>query len=301
MVIMHAEMERINALSSFEVIEEFMLLEYIKGSMICLVCKQEMHLKITKDGVDGYNWRCMNYVCLKYQSTKSLRSGSWLANYKMSGKDILKFLLLWSFKFDINSICNLTGLSQSTVKRLRTFILEKIKNFYDTNPVKLGGPGINVQIDETMVNYKAKSHRGRSPREQIWALVIVDVSRTPSKCFVKIVENRTASTLLPIISSVVRSGSIISTDEFLAYSRLAQMNDYEHKTVCHKYHFIDPQTNTHTQHVESCNNSLKYAIKKAKGVKKVFFDLFIAEFMFFNHFSFQTNEKIQSILRIKFD
>ena len=27
----------------------------------------------------------------------------------------------------------------------------------------MGGPGKIVQIDETMLNYKAKSHRGRSP------------------------------------------------------------------------------------------------------------------------------------------
>ncbi|KCZ79051.1 hypothetical protein H312_03560 [Anncaliia algerae PRA339] len=35
---------------------------------------------------------------------------------------------------------------------------------------KLGGPGFVVQIDETMLNFKCKSHRGRTANNKTDAL-----------------------------------------------------------------------------------------------------------------------------------
>ncbi|MGL6009029.1 MAG: hypothetical protein ACRC1D_06200, partial [Culicoidibacterales bacterium] len=43
---------------------------------------------------------------------------------------------------------------------------------FSTN--KLSGPGKVVQIDDTMLNYKCKSHRGHSPSNKTDALVIVE-------------------------------------------------------------------------------------------------------------------------------
>lgn len=37
---------------------------------------------------------------------------------------------------------------------------------------KLGGPGRIIQIDETMMNYKCKSHRGRSNDNKTDAIVL---------------------------------------------------------------------------------------------------------------------------------
>ncbi|KCZ79047.1 hypothetical protein H312_03566 [Anncaliia algerae PRA339] len=53
-------------------------------------------------------------------------------------------------------------------KRNKSLILKIIKMFKERIPEtdfssnKLGGPGSIVQIDETMLNYKCKNHRGRS-------------------------------------------------------------------------------------------------------------------------------------------
>ena len=98
------------------------------------------------------------------------------------------------------------------------------------------------QIDETMINHKIKAHTGRVPRQQVWLLCIVDTSFTPSRGFCKIVENRTAAHMLPLISDVVRPGSIIYTDEFASYNQLGSLNEYEHRSVCHKYCFVDPNS-----------------------------------------------------------
>ncbi|MGL6009322.1 MAG: transposase [Culicoidibacterales bacterium] len=118
-----------------------------------------------------------------------------------------------------------------------------------------------------MVNYKAKSHRGRAPRRQIWCLTMVDTSTSPALGYVACVANRKAETLLPIITSVVRPGSKILTDEFKAYDSLIHDPRYFLRRVCHKYNFVCPISGNHTQHVESFNNKLKLAIKKCKGIR----------------------------------
>jgi hypothetical protein len=64
---------------------------------------------------------------------------------------------------------------------------------------KLGGPGCIVQIDETMLNYKCKSHRGRSPLNKTDSLEIVEVRNHITRVFACIIPNKISSTLIPII------------------------------------------------------------------------------------------------------
>ena len=64
-------------------------------------------------------------------------------------------------------------LSARTIDSIIAKLLELIPK-PDFSERKLGGPGKNVQIDETMLNYKCKSHRGRSPTNKTDALCIIE-------------------------------------------------------------------------------------------------------------------------------
>lgn len=55
------------------------------------------------------------------------------------------------------------------------------------------GPGIIVQVDETMLNHKVKAHRGRGPINQTWLMTIVNTSTLPSSEFVSLIQNKSAS------------------------------------------------------------------------------------------------------------
>ena len=61
---------------------------------------------------------------------------------------------------------------------------------------------------------------------------------------------RDAATLLPIIVTNVRPGTIVYSDEWAAYSQLSATAGAVHRTVNHSLHFVDPDTGTHTQGVE---------------------------------------------------
>lgn len=64
---------------------------------------------------------------------------------------------------------------------------------------KLGGLGSIVKIDETMLNYKCKSHRGRSSLNRTGALITVKIYHKTTKIYVQTIENKIEETKIPII------------------------------------------------------------------------------------------------------
>jgi hypothetical protein len=175
---------------------------------------------------------------MTYQTSISLRRNSCVDSIAINARSFLKILLYWSQGLNQSEICKVVQISRPTLTKIRNIFTSKIVDFFIRFPIRLGGPGITVQCDEVMLNHKVKSHRGRGPREKVWALVIVDTSTSPSIGFVKIVENRSKEVLLPIIKNVVREGSVIHTDEWASYRELAEHNSYAHASVVHKYNFV---------------------------------------------------------------
>ncbi|KCZ79507.1 hypothetical protein H312_03107 [Anncaliia algerae PRA339] len=179
---------------------------------------------------------------------------------------------VYSIKAALNS-------SPRTIERIMKKLIQKIPetNFESS---KLGGPKFVVEIDETMLNFKCKSHRGRSPSNKTDALCIVEVGQKITRAFAKIIPNKKIETILPIIISQVMPGSLIWTDEHKNYHRLNK-NGFLHQSVCHKYEFINKTNGVNTQAVESFHNELKSAIKKRKSVKTELRSDFLKEFCFY--------------------
>ncbi|KCZ78374.1 hypothetical protein H311_00594 [Anncaliia algerae PRA109] len=138
-----------------------------------------------------------------------------------------------------------------------------VTDFHDN---KQAGPHSIVQIDETMLNYKCKSHRGRSPSNKSDSLCIVEVSNKIIRAFATLISDKKESTIVPIICNQVASNSIIWTDEHMAYYNLRSYN-FIHQTICHKYEFVNSSNGVNTQAVESFNNCLKLEVKRRKGIK----------------------------------
>ena len=135
-------------------------------------------------------------------------------------------------------------------------------------PPQLGGPGVVVQIDESLFNHKAKHNRGRRAdnEDERWVFGLADTSFKPAITYMELVSKRDAATLLPIIRRIVRPGSIIYSDQWKAYHRIQDELNLEHATVNHSVNFVDPETGVHTQTIESYWAKAKYKLKEMKGV-----------------------------------
>lgn len=118
-------------------------------------------------------------------------------------------------------------------------------------PIQLGGPGIVVQIDESLFNHKAKYNRGRSASKEQWVFGLADTSTKPAITYLEVVDKRNAETLLPIISKAVKAGTIIHSDQWKAYQNINTQLQLTHETVNHSLNFVDPTTGVHTQAIES--------------------------------------------------
>ncbi|KAG0438672.1 hypothetical protein DMUE_2942 [Dictyocoela muelleri] len=99
------------------------------------------------------------------------------------------------------------------------------------------------------------------------------------RAYACIKSDKKMETIVPIINNVVTPGSIIWTDEHRSYSRLS--DNFEHSTVCHNYEFVNYNTGTNTQAIESFNNCLKYEIKNQKSVLTVKRASFLKIYLFF--------------------
>ena len=95
---------------------------------------------------------------------------------------------------------------------------------------------------------------------------LVDTSHTPALGYMEVVDRRDAATLLPIIQAHTALGTIIHSEEWSSYRRVASLpNVAAHGAVNHSLHFVDPTTGVHTQNVESYWGRVKRKIKHMKG------------------------------------
>lgn len=212
--------------------------------------------KRNKDGNELISWRCIK--CQKY---KSVLTNSFFSLYKKSFLLIVEIIKLWCIQISISKSIDLLKLQnydccnkviQSVYSRIRHLCSYSNKH----NPIILGGLQKVVEIDETLLS-KVKYNRGSAlKRKQVWLFGIVERG-VNGRCYLEIVPNRKAETLLQIIYDHVAEGSIIISDSWSSYKKIKELKNFTHLTVNHKYNFIDPESGAHTNKIEGLWNQAK--------------------------------------------
>lgn len=261
-----------------EIIRFFNQKRILKSSLNCISCSVELSMKKSTANIDGYVYRCYSRQCSFYQKRVSIRTNSFLSVSKISLKNWVEVLFRWSQGDLIERVMRDISISQPTLIKIYKLIRNEIKKFFSLNPVRLGGENIICQVDESLFCHKPKYHRGRASEVQVWVFGIADTNYVPARCFLKVVPNRRATTLLPIINDVCLPNTIIFSDEWAAYQRISE-GSYIHDTVNHTLVFVDPESGVHTQNIESCWSSIKRKFKYMKGVHKTHLQSYLNEFM----------------------
>lgn len=255
---------------------------FLRREYFCQSCGCITSLNKYRKNIDEFGWRCTVRNCSKFKIYVSIRTGSFFEGLNCSFKHAIQVILGYACRNQRHSIERQIPLSQPTILKI-TKKLTNLMTAPDFSDKKMGGIGKVVQVDETMLNYKCKSHRGRSSTNRTDSLCIIEFERSILRAYAVVIPNKTQATIVPIICSQVNSGSIIHTDEHGAYYNLRNWGFY-HGSVCHKYEFVNRITGVHTQGIESFHSELKLEIKKRKGIRTVDRPDFLREFCFyFNH------------------
>ena len=80
------------------------------------------------------------------------------------------------------------------------------------------------------------------------------------------------------ITTNIRPGRVVYSDEWWAYSQL-QSHNYSHLTVKHSLNFVDPVTGAHTQCVERMWSACKQMLREEKTMHSTLFETYLLEFM----------------------
>ncbi|KCZ76021.1 hypothetical protein H311_02990, partial [Anncaliia algerae PRA109] len=136
--------------SNVEIINYFRSKNILNSTERCDFCDIRMKQVVANRIMDKFVWKCLHKTCLKYKTTKSIRSNSFLAKYRISLQQCLS--LLYKF-FKDNSVSEVSKENEINLKTVIKFFDEIrgiIKTFYNGLDLRLGGENIIVQIDESM-------------------------------------------------------------------------------------------------------------------------------------------------------
>src|SRR5437763_8314167 len=133
------------------------------------------------------------------------------------------------------------------------FMLQRIRQaLQEKSFVKLGGPGSEVEVDETFIGGKARNmHKSKKLRlghgigmqGGHGKAVVMGMLERDGKVAAKVIPDRGKSVLRAGILENIDKGSLVYTDEFTAYP-FAIGSDSTHKLVNHFKRYVDGAVNT---------------------------------------------------------
>jgi len=170
-------------------------------------------------------------------------------------------------------------LSRPTLVDWQNFIRDVFVERFLEETIVVGGPGMNVQIDETHI-VDRKYHRGRNlANQQTWLLGGVDEK---GEVFMKVVEKRDKETLHGIIKKHIRPGSIIVSDCWKAYNGL-ENEGYIHKKVNHSEEFVN-SSGFHTNRIEAFWGAFKRMFSSIRNKRGDLIESYVAEYLFIHRY-----------------
>ena len=243
----------------------------------CPICRVRMQqrrrlrLSGTARNKDRYQWRCSLRSC---GFTKSIRSENNF--FSILPRVSIRIILLYAFTHFVYMISPQTsrrvfGLTFAQIRKMANFLGNWIVDFVDNDDNamgQLGGIGMTVEIDESCF-FKRKNNMGRILR-QVWGLGIIE--RESGRIFARVVPDRSANTLLPLIQEWVSDDTdSVCTDGWRGYLNLANLG-YNHNVVIHERNFINPDDDQiHTQNIENLWGRIKALLRRRGRISRINF------------------------------
>ena len=189
---------------------------------------------------------------------------SWLLDSKLPLQYIVELMYLWSQSFSVDEIMHELKLSKKTVVEWANFFREACFTTIVDASEKIGGNGVEVEIDESKFGKRKWVFGGHEKYNK-------------RKVFMIPVKDRKQNTLISLIQKWIHPGSIIHSDCWKSYNKLPKLG-YTHVTVNHSKEFLNKEN-------AACTNGIESDLRHAKvlvshyGVHRGMHSSYLAEFM----------------------
>lgn len=245
----------------------------IPYDQICPKCSQS--LKFHRDQMNYFKLSRYCYYC---NSHFSIYNKTILTRSHISPPQFMALAYCWVNQYNLQTTCSECQVNHNTVTNyFVSFRDSVVDEILDGEQEQIGGKGLNVEIDETVISHR-KYNRGRMTKT-VW--VFGGICRETDRAFALVVDNRSANTLLKEIADHIAPGSIIHSDSWKAYDLINQIpnRNYTHYTVNHSQNFIDPNTGSNTQKIERLWRSLKFQKLKSCGIPAIDTNGYVFEYV----------------------
>jgi len=136
------------------------VIDYLQGQKIlhadmqCVPCQHTCTLVKDSAKLSGYFWRCSR--CRKKHS---MLKDSFLEHSKLSPTKFVYLVFFWATKILPQTTSHYINISKQTVVEYYGFLRDICAWKLLTTPIRLGGPGKEIQVDELLM-VKRKCPRG---------------------------------------------------------------------------------------------------------------------------------------------
>ena len=114
-------------------------------------CNVAMVERPRKDVTDGYSWWCP-----QCKTRKSIREGSFFSKSRLTLQKWLLMLLMWARDRPVTDAMDEAEVQSRTAVDIYQWFREVCTTKLLQTPIVLGGPGVVVQIDESLFRHKPK-------------------------------------------------------------------------------------------------------------------------------------------------
>jgi len=236
----------------------------------CSRCGNSMVRYADSKRKDGYRYRCRRRISgSRCTDSMSIRHGSWFQYSNLTLAEVMFLTYDIVRRVPANAIQREHQFHSSTIADWGQYCKEVMLEYVKGSSQRIGGPNKTVEIDES------KFGRRKHGKGEQW--VFGGVERESGKTFLVPVQDRTADTLMTVISDWIEPGTTIISDCSVAYRGL-EAHGYTHETVQRTIGFVDQQTGAHINTIKSTWGHVKAYLKAYSRRKGYIYDL--AQYMF---------------------
>ena len=207
-----------------------------------------------------------------------MQKNKYIKHTHISEGKFREILRLFCADLTSTQIAEVAKVNRNTINRILQLLRKRIVELAESESCFEAG---EIEVDESY--FGAKRVRGKRGRGAGGKMKVFGMKKRGDKVYTQIVNNCSASELVPIIKRLAPNNSIIYSDEWKAYDGLVNAGYKKHYRVTH-CDDVFANGRTHVNGIENFWGVAKNRLAKMRGITRKNFNLHLKETEWrFNH------------------